>query len=176
MRIIDGKEYFYYSQLMGLDRINYKGRIYDFIKMINYDYPTFKVWYTNIFSDNFELKDGREIIYCLYNKNIIGISILKKTEEENKICTLRVDKKFQRMNIGKNLINLSTDWLENDKPLITLEKSKYLQFKKLFDYYGFKLEDEKLGYYKFLSTELSFNGQLEERKLLNNNSYIVNKA
>ena len=168
MRVIDGKEYFYYSQLMSFEKISYKRKIYYFIKVLSKEYPNFNEWYNRLF-EKFELIEGREIIFCLYNEKVIGISILKKTEEEDKICTLRVNKNFQRMSIGKNLIELSLEWLENDKPLVTLQKSRYLQFKKLFEYYGFKIEDEKFGYYKLFSTELSFNGLLEERSILKNN-------
>jgi hypothetical protein len=52
--------------------------------------------------------------------------------------------------------------------MITLHKSKFSQFEKLFDYYNFELEQTQRCYYNIFSTELVFNGVLPQRDLLFN--------
>ena len=63
-------------------------------------------------------------------------------------------------------MELSFEWLENEKPLITLHKSKIWQFRSLFDYYGFELEQKKANYYNIFSTELVYNGILPDKKFI----------
>lgn len=93
---------------------------------------------------------------------------MKRTFAEKKICTLRVEQKYQKMSIGKQLIGLSLEWLNTEKPLITVHKSKQYEFDKLFQYYNFQLMDEKQGYYSLFSTELSYNGELPEKSIFYN--------
>ena len=69
------------------------------------------------------------------------------------------------MYIGKNIMELSFEWLNTDTPLITLHKRKEKQFDKLFKRYNFKLEDKKWGYYSLFSTELAYNGCLSSKEL-----------
>lgn len=95
----------------------------------------------------------------------VGLAILKKTKLEKKICTLRVNRNFRGVGIGKKLIEFSLDWLECEKPLITLRKSKQPQFGKLFDYYGFELAQKNVDYYRMLSSELAFNGVLPKKSI-----------
>ena len=123
---------------------------------LNYEYPNFYNWYNNLFDKNFQLKHNRKIIISTYNNDIAGIIILKKSNSENKISTLRVDKRYRNNGIGKTLIKLGIEWLEDEKPLITVNENKIYQFRHLFNYFGFKLKDEINCYNKY-SKELFFN-------------------
>ncbi|MCZ9981685.1 GNAT family N-acetyltransferase [Brachyspira hyodysenteriae] len=96
-----------------------------------------------------------------YNNDIAGIIILKKSHSENKISTLRVDKRYRNNGIGRTLIKLGIELLEDDKPLITVNENKIYQFKYLFDYFGFKLKD-KINCYNKYSKELFFNGIIDD--------------
>ena len=111
------ERYTKYSAFSFWEKKTYYNQIYVFLKWLNLEYPGFNTWYDNLFTENKELKSGREIIICEKEYSIAGIAILKSTEEEQKICTLRVAKRYQRQGIGKRLMELSFEWLQNDKPL-----------------------------------------------------------
>lgn len=162
----NGFEFINYSKLSPIEQKKYYNEIYLFLIKLNLEYPCFLNWYHKLFGSEFSLTQGREIILCRSGKTLAGVSILKKSAEEKKICTIRVDKRFQRLSIGKNLMELSFEWLESDKPLITVRKSMQSEFHNLFQYYGFNLEDQKRGYYRYFSTELSYNGGLPERSII----------
>lgn len=167
-KCINSNEYFMYSELPIFEKPVYYRIIYEFLHSLIWEYPDFCQWYNSLFEENKELKRDREIIISRRNNNLLGVSILKKTQEERKICTLRVAKPYRSQGIGKNLMELSFDWLEDDKPLITIHKTKQGLFAPLFDYYGFKLEQKQWNYYSFFSTELAYNGILPEKKILFN--------
>ena len=148
-------------------------QIYQSLRMLNFEYPGFKKWYWNLFYKKQFLKDGREILFCKVNKTIIAVSILKSTLEEKKICTFRVNKNFQGEGIGTELMKKSLEWLNTDKPLITVHKSKEHQFYKIFKYFDFKPEQSLKRYYRCF-TEISYNGVLPEKKIIINNFESIN--
>lgn len=168
MKTMNGFEFVFYNELLSFEREFYYKKVYFFVSQLKEEYPHFDEWFNNLFENPLFLKKDREIICCRYQNDIVGIAILKKTEEERKICTLRVDEKFQRLSIGKSLMELSFEWLENEKPLITVHKTKQHEFEKLFRYFDFRLEDRKWCYYRMFSTELSYNGELPSKSILLN--------
>ncbi|BDZ84609.1 hypothetical protein Lac2_27430 [Claveliimonas bilis] len=169
MGIIESNEkYLYYSAFSTYEKTIYCNQIYYFLWRLNIEYFGFSKWYRNLFLENNNLKKDREIILCEKNHCLAGIIILKSTEQEKKICTVRVSKEFQKQGIGKKLIKLGLEWLETDKPLITMHKSKQRQFEPLLNYFDFTLEQEKWNYYNIFSAELCFNGVLPEKKILFN--------
>ena len=153
-------QYVSFSKLFSHEQAYYRNAIYNFLWRLNFEYTDFRKWYNGLFSENATLNNGREIIICFFQNQIAGVSILKKSNKEKKICTLRVAKKFQKQGIGKDLILKSIEWLETDKPLITVRSSKAYQFEKLFQYFGFKQESIYYGYYSWLSSEIAYNGNL----------------
>lgn len=156
--------YIKYSKLASEDRFLYFMNVYQFVRVLKIEYPGFDDWYNSLFDSFYQLKKDREIILCEKDGEIIGISILKKTIKERKICTLRVAKKYQHNGIGKRLMEMSFEELEDEKPLVTMHKSKYAQFSSLIDRYGFELEQKRKHYYSIFSTELVFNGELPEKE------------
>ena len=158
-------QYYQYSELSFSEKQIYKEYIYQFVRKLVWEYPRFSQWYRNLFSDEYELNPDREIIWCESNYSIAGVAILKSSEHEKKICTLRVDKKFQRQGIGTKLVEMSLEWLESDQPIITMHNRKQNEFASLLNYYGFKLEQTQPHYYNIFSTELVYNGALPEKKI-----------
>lgn len=152
--------YYKYSDIPFFEKPLYYELIYQFIRRLSFEYPYFINWYKGLFTSYNELKLDREIIICESNYKIVGLSILKSSEYEKKIWTLRVDRKYQHQGIGKKLIQLSLEWLENDYPIITIHKSKQIQFDSLLKYYGFKLEQELPYYYNTFDTERIYNNIL----------------
>lgn len=174
MNKIDVNEkYSIYSTFSAFEKVLYYSQIYNFLKRLNIEYPGFSKWYKGLFLENKELQNGREIIICEKEYCIAGIAILKSTEEEKKICTLRVAAPFQRQGIGRKLMEMSFEWLQEDKPLITMHKSKQHEFASLLEYYGFVLEQTQWNYYNIFSTELSYNGILPEKKIFFNKIEIL---
>nr|WP_317363438.1 GNAT family N-acetyltransferase [uncultured Blautia sp.] len=173
MRIIDNKLYFKYSELPPEQMSLYYTQIRKFVKKLVFEYTDFRKWFLKLFQNGAVLKEGREIILCECDYQLAGIAILKNDGNEKKICTLRVAKTFQRNGIGQNLMELSFEWLNEDKPLITIHDSKRQEFKKLFERYDFQLEEERKGYYRLFSTELVYNGVLPEKQFLLNRIEVI---
>jgi len=140
-------------------QIIFSRKIYSFLFMLNLEYPNFNKWYKSLFNNNI-LNEDREIILCTVDSDIAGVIILKRDKYENKICTLRVSPIYQGLGIGSTLLEKSFDYFNDDKPLITIHISKYHEFRKLFEKYGFTLEQQAQGYYGLLRSELSYNGLL----------------
>lgn len=173
MRIIDNKLYFKYSELPPEQMSLYYTQIRKFVKKLIFEYTDFRKWFLELFQKGAVLKEGREILLCECDYQLAGIAILKNDGNEKKICTLRVAKTFQRNGIGQNLMELSFEWLNEDKPLITIHDSKRQEFKKLFERYDFQLEEERKGYYRLFSTELVYNGVLPEKQFLLNRIEVI---
>ena len=156
------------NKLSKLDYVNcvlVSQQVYQFLRILNFEYPNFKKWYWSLFDKQGNLLPNREILYCKSKYSIVAVSILKFELNEKKICTFRVHKNYQGQGIGKLLMEKSFEYLQTDKPLITLHKSKQKQFEKLFNYYNFKQEQSLKNYYKYFSTELSFNGILPQKSI-----------
>ena len=173
MKIIDNKLYFQYSELPPEQMSLYYTQIRKFVKKLVFEYTDFRKWFLELFQNGAVLKEGREILLCECDYQLAGIAILKNDGNEKKICTLRVAKTFQRNGIGQNLMELSFEWLNEDKPLITIHDSKRQEFKKLFEHYDFQLEEERKGYYRLFSTELVYNGVLPEKQFLLNRIEVI---
>lgn len=156
------------SNLSYFEQISMQINVYRFLFGLNFEYPKFSDWYHRLFLENGALKPNREILICMDGALIIGVAILKKDFSENKICTLRVANKYQNLGIGRALMEKSFEYLEEEKPLITIHISKYNDFKKIFDRYGFTIEQEKLSYYGFLKSEIIYNGILNNFESENN--------
>lgn len=151
----------------------YYSLIFNFLIQLVLEYPGFSSWYNNLFNAQNELILGREILIAEINYQVAGVAILKNDGVEKKICTLRVGRKYRNQGIGHKLMESSFEWLDSEKPMITVRKSKYKYFDSMFNYYGFKLEQEAKRYYSFLSTELVFNGELPQKQILLNRIEIL---
>lgn len=166
--VFDKFSYYKFSELNTYEKNIYYKHIYCFLRHLVIEYPFFKDWYNKLFIQNYELKSEREILICEHNYTIVGIAILKNSAYEKKICTLRVLPEYQKCGIGKTLISKSLEWLNTDKPLITVHKCKNKEFESLFKYFDFKLEQSNWSYYNLFSTELVYNGELPGHNILLN--------
>ena len=125
-------------------------------------YPNIDIWYQKIIAEINNYPKSREMFICLSNeKNLLSISglmILKKTHDEKKICTLRVKDNYQRKGIGSELIQKAFDFLETEKPLITVPGESEKVFSKIFSKYGFEKADEIRDLYLKNTKEHIYNG------------------
>lgn len=151
------ERYFKFSELSKLEQQMYYNYIYLFLMEANMQYPAFSVWYGNLFTDDLKLKPEREIIVCEKEYEIAGVTILKSTKEEAKICTMYVAEQYRHNGLGRRLMELSLEWLKNDKPVITLDKSKEPDFAGILKHFGFVLQEENCGLYNPGKVELIYN-------------------
>ena len=122
----------------------------------NMPYPAFSVWYNDLFTDDLYLKPEREIMICEKEYRIAGVTILKRTKEEAKICTMYVAKQYRHNGIGQMLMELSLEWLKNQKPVITLDSSKEPEFTGILNHFGFALQKRSCGLYRPGKVELIY--------------------
>ena len=167
--------YYLFRNLDLVSQMSYAKKIYSFLFTLNFEYPDFKKWYISLYNNNNTLKDNRDIILCTINESIAGVAILKRDTYEKKICTLRVAPMYQHHGIGSYLLEKSLELFNYEKPLITIHISKYRDFQKLFERYGFKLEQQLQGYYGLLRSELAYNGILSNQ-FIERNSIIEHLA
>lgn len=153
------ERYFKFSELSKLEQQMYYNYIYLFLMEANMQYPAFSVWYGNLFTDDMRLKPEREIIVCEKEYEIAGVTILKSTKEEAKICTMYVAEQYRHNGLGRRLMELSLEWLKNDKPVITLDKSNEPDFAGILKHFGFVLQEENCGLYNPGKVELIYNGK-----------------
>lgn len=157
-------KYQYYSELEENNRLYYYKICRDFLGELRYEYRGFCEWYESLFRKDAALHSERDILMCLSGKEIAGITILKDTLNEKKICTLRVKQEYQRRGIGRELLKKSVKKLHTEKPLITVREDQYTFFDKLFKEFGFILKQKKYDYYSFMGIEYVFNGFLPDRE------------
>lgn len=132
--------------------------IYYYLSEAKKFYPNFDLWYfTNVLPSI--ARKEKQILMIKDDKNLKGVSIIKNTQEEKKICTLRVMEKYQNRGIGLRLFEKSFETLQTRFPLLSVSEEKYPDFKKIFDYYGFKLTSIKEDYYRIGKKEYFFNEQ-----------------
>lgn len=133
-----------------------------------HDYPRHDEWYRGIVR---EIKEGldRDIIIAYSGKEIAGVSVLKKSQLEKKICSLRVAKEYQGNGLGRALFRKSLDYLETDKPILTVSQNKKDEFQKIFKYFGFSLEQIYPGKYRPDLNEYCYNGILLPETILKRN-------
>ena len=161
-------QYVHFSDRSPSEQNLYRIKLYSFLRRLVLEYHNFNKWYQKLFTDDGTLNADREIILCQITDEIAGIIILKRQTDERKICTLRVAKKFQNQGIASRLVELGFEWLEDEKPLITVHKAKIQQFEPLFKKYGFQIEQQMRNYYQVFSTELVYNGALPDKKIFFN--------
>lgn len=134
---------------------------YSTLRSLNGEYPRFAVWYENLFSSHARIDNNREMLLCLHGRTVAGVAILKYSEK--KVCTLRVRKEYRGQSIGTRLLEGAFELLETSRPLITVRSTRLVEYKGLFDRYGFKMEDCRHAYYSLLHSECAFNGILDKR-------------
>lgn len=131
------------------------------------EYPFFIEWLEKVFQE-LMFTDQRFIILCSGNNifDIKGVSILKKTDEERKICTLRVDKPYKHQGIGSYLLRKSIEILEDANPLITVPGIHMKEFAPFLKKHGFVLKDKIKSLYRRGSYEYFFNVPYQHKYVL----------
>lgn len=157
-----------------------RNKIDNLLKDLKQTYPDIESWYMNTVISDMKKYPGKRAIIVSISKNnisnlkyeISGIAILKKTKEEKKICTFRIDKKYQNNGIGKLLFEECFKFLETDKPLFTVPREKKEVFQKYIEKFNFEPSQSLSNYYAAGSAEYVYNGCLPKINKKYQNDYI----
>lgn len=117
-------------------------------------YPEYYKWFYGKNIPRIINGNGEAILY-LDALEIIGLSILKKDEEESKICTLLINEEYRKKGYSSLILEDSFSFLKTDKPLITIPLNRIDEFQSIIDFYGWKQSDITDCYY---TKEAIFNG------------------
>lgn len=128
------------------------------------DYPDYRNWYQTIQIPGI-YNGTRNIIIAHIKDRIVGFISLKKTSEEKKICTFYVEKNFRRNKIGMLLAAKAVEYLEEDKPLITIPLDKLNEFAHIAAKYDWQISDIKENLYRLNNPEVIVNGELKQENL-----------
>ena len=101
-------------------------------------YPNYKKWFYETNLPRVFSKKG-EIIFYRDAFQIAGLSILKKDNQESKICTFKIHHTYKKTGLSRKLLEDSFDYLETAKPLITIPQNKLLEFSKIIEDYNWVL-------------------------------------
>lgn len=129
------------------------------ISFLELSYPAFKQWYFNTVIPGI-MNGTRAIIIEWRNGKMAGLSIIKDTVIEKKICTIYVSPEFQRKGLGIKLFEKSMCELNTDRPLLSVSEDRLYLFDKMFNHFGYHFTSEYNGLYLPNKSEFSFNGRL----------------
>lgn len=136
----------------------------EFTKPINETYPQQEEWLDKTFFPG--LENGSRKIVVAYGdnnlKHLIGVSLLKDTEDEKKICCLYVRDDCRCNGIGNALIKKSCETLKVENPAITVADKNLTMLKPLLDKNGFIFSYKNKGVYLESDTENYFNNKATE--------------
>ncbi|RKP47853.1 GNAT family N-acetyltransferase [Cohnella endophytica] len=148
-----------------------KDKLYNYLKDLTESYPEFEKWFFDAVIPEIEMKNGnRQIIIVLSEVEakpslvLTGIAILKKTDTEKKICTIRIHDNFRNQGIGSELFEKCFEYLETRKPIITISSDRKEMFETHIKNYNFSETQILKDYYKKDSTEYVYNGYLTDER------------
>lgn len=147
--------------IAGYIRENADREPYRYTDELGQIYPNFKDWFRNKVEPG--LHSNRELILLMDGEqaSVVGFAILKKTLEEKKICTFRISDGWRNSGAGNMLMRECFDYLETEKPLITVSDKCKKSFEKIFSQFGFKQMQAIPDLYVAGSTEYVFNGKIK---------------
>jgi hypothetical protein len=128
--------------------------IYSYLSGAKYYYPEFEVWYYDKVLPEI-ISGERNLIVKQRGESIAGIAIVKFSE--CKLCTLKVLKEYRNVGYGIWLFEKAFEILKSEKPFLTVSEEIYPDFRRVFEYFGFRLTNIKIGLYRVGKCEYYFN-------------------
>ena len=131
---------------------------YKVLKDLGTYYPDFYSWYWNKVVPNLYL-GITNIILLLVDSEIVGVSIIKNSEVESKLCALRIKEQYKNKGYALYLIDYSLKLLNIDKPLCSVSEDLINQYSRIFiNKYNFNISHVYKGIYQRNKLEYEFNG------------------
>ena len=139
------------------------------------DYPDYRQWFQTVQIPGI-YDETRNIIVAHINDKIVGFVSLKKTDEK-KICTFYVEKNYRKNKIGALLAEKAINYLEEEKPLITIPMDKLHEFIKIASKYNWEVTEIKENLYRTTTPEVIVNGSISTTQtILQDNEKTLKKV
>ena len=129
--------------------------VLSFLIPVSEFYPNIKDWFLSKVVPGITYGTRHIEKICIDGK-IVALGIAKKSDEK-KICTIRVLPEYANQGFGTQIMEDLMEWLETDKPLITVAEEKVSEFESLFNKYNFSLSYTNNGLYRSEKIEYIFN-------------------
>lgn len=123
-------------------------------------YPNFDEWLSRKVIPGIATGE-RTVIVEQRESYPVGLLILKHSDDEQKLCTLRVRPEFEYRGVGVRLFNTAFEILGTSRPLLSVSEVALPKFSKIFKHFGFSCEAVYKDLYFPQIQELSFNGLLK---------------
>lgn len=135
---------------------NFSKAVNEIYLLTDYNHKQYQEYLKWYYSKNIPrvLNGTGEIVFYLDGLTVAGLAILKKDKIESKICTLMISEDYRRKGYSKELLENSFNYLETDKPLITIPSNRLEEFQSIINTYDWK-ESTRTDIY--LSEEVVFN-------------------
>lgn len=148
--------------LSKMDRKNFSKATNEIYLLTDYNHEQYQEYLKWYYSKNIPrvLNGTGEIIFYLDGFTISGLAILKKDVDEKKICTLMINEEYRKKGYSKEILESAFEYLETDKPLITIPTKRIEEFQSIITAYDWE-ESKRTDMY--LSEEIIFN---EPKKLI----------
>lgn len=148
--------------LSQMDRKNFSKATNEIYLLTDYNHEQYQEYLKWYYNKNIPrvLNGTGEIIFYLEGFTVSGLAILKKDVDEKKICTLMINEEYRKKGYSKEILESAFEYLETDKPLITIPTKRIEEFKSIITAYDWE-ESKRTDMY--LSEEIIFN---EPKKLI----------
>ena len=131
-------------------------RMLAFLLPLSSDYPHIDLWFTDKVIAG-ERLGTRHIVSFERDNRLVALGIAKNEDGEKKICTVRVHPNYFGRGLGVRIFDDLLDWLQDDKPALTVSEDKLRLFRRLFDHYGFVQTSVTPDLYRKGKSELGYN-------------------
>ena len=110
-------------------------QIYEITDYNHSQYPEYYKWFYGKSLPRV-LNGTGEIMFYLDAFTIVGLTILKSTDEEKKMCTFMINEEYRKRGFAKTLLEDAFAYLSTEKPVITIPEFRLEEFSKIIDSYG----------------------------------------
>lgn len=124
-------------------------------------YPLFDEWFvTKVLPGIFT--GERTLLIEKRGSLAVAFLILKHTDTEKKLCTLRVRPNFENKGLGIRLFETAFQLLGTEHPLLSVSEPIAPKFERIFKHFGFVQEAVYQGKYIPMVDEFAYNGLLDK--------------
>lgn len=140
------------------EAINVISQDADFLRS---SYPLFDQWFSSKVQPGIYTGE-RTLLIERRGSMAVAFLILKHTDTEKKLCTLRVRPNFESKGLGVRLFQTAFQLLGTERPILSVSEPVAPKFERIFKYFGFAQEAVYEGRYIPRVDELAFNGLLDQ--------------
>lgn len=144
---------------LNVNKIEHLEQLLPFIKQLEEHYPETEKWFDKVRAEIIADTGIRDLITVVDGVKVVGMAILKNTEEEKKVCSIMVSPEHSNKGIGKLILDMAFIILGTKHPLITVNSVVYAvsSLKYLLKGMGFIYSKTVKNLYKDGEDELFFN-------------------